>query len=192
MPDLSDLRKLIHDHEEKDTGLTVDVELCLKTWLVDELIDLQSKRAEAASTFLYGTEGSMASPDPSDDPIVAALDEDVATKQAEVDAATIVVHFKALTEPKYRQVLRDSPPMNDESSTVDEATFLATLTERCYRGVNWGGQEFTASDLPWTELRDRLSFGEVDPIHGEVFAINRRDKSRRPLSSGRSGTNRRT
>lgn len=182
MPDLSDLRKLIQDHEEKDAGLTVDVELCLKTWLVDELAELEAEKVEAVRQF----EGSMAGADTS------LLDEQITAKQAEIAEATIRLHFKALTEPRYREVLRESPTVGSDSSQADDATFLANLTEKCYRGVLWGGTEFTAADLPWADLIGRLSFGEVDPIYGEVWMLNRRDKSRRPLSQTRSGKNRRT
>jgi hypothetical protein len=182
MPDLADLKKLIHDHEAKDAGLTVDIELCLQTWLVDELRELEAEKAEVESEVV----GSMAGADTTD------VDARIAAKRAEVDAATVLLHFKALTEPKYREVLRDSPTVGEDSSQVDDATFLANLTERSYRGVRWGGVEFTAEAMPWTDIITSLSFGEVDPIYSEVFMLNRQDKSRRPLSSKPSRTNRRT
>lgn len=181
MPDLSDLRALIRDHEEKDTGLTVDVQLCLKTWLVQELAELESEKARQAQEYA----GSMAAPDTTE------VDAEIAAKQAEIDEATIRLHFKALTEPKYREVLREFPTGPDTTQAEDSA-FLAGLTEKCYRGVNWGGTEFSADEMLWADIRDSLSFGEVDPIHGEVFMLNRQDKSRRPLSSKPSRKSRRT
>jgi len=181
MPDLNDLRALIKDHEEKDAGLTIDVAMCMKTWLVEELDDLKREKAEVEEQ----STGSMAGAD------TAELDTLITTKQAEVDAATITIHFKALTEPKYRALLREFP-FNDGTTDDQDAEFLGALSEQCYRGVNYGGTEFNAADLSWADVRAGWSTGELAPIHGEVLALNITNKSRRPLSQTRSGKNRRT
>ena len=75
MPDLKDLKALIRDHQEKDAGLTLDAELCLQTWLVEELNELKSTRQD----MLNLRKGSMAEGD--DD---TPLDESIAEKEAEM------------------------------------------------------------------------------------------------------------
>lgn len=181
MPDLKDLRALIKDHQEKDSGLTLDAELCLKTWLVQELHDMEAEKV----TQQRESEGSMADADTTE------MDAAIEAKQAEIEEATILLHFKALPEPKYRDVMRESPNVSPDSTDADDATFLANLADACYRGVNWGGQEFTATEMPMAEIRDSVSFGELDAIQGLVYGLNRR-KIDRPFSSKPSRGNRRT
>lgn len=174
MPDLKDLRALIKDHQEKDTGLTIDAELCLKTWLIQELHDLE---AEMGRRKLEAVD-SMA--DASTEDIEAEME----AKRVEIEEATILLHFKALTEPRYRDLLRDHP-FGPDTSPAQDVDFYAKLTELCYRGAKWSGKEFTAAQFPWAEVRENVSFGELDPIYAVVFGLNR-SKIDRPTSSRQS------
>lgn len=171
MPDLKDLRALIKDHQEKDSGLSIDAELCLQTWLIEELNELEADKTQQQHAF----DGSMADADTTE------IDAQIEAKRAEVDAATITLHFKALTDPKYRDVLR-AFPIGQDTTPEQDATFFAELAKVCYRGVNWGGTEFTAAELPWSEIAESVSFGEIVPVQQLVYGLNQR-KIDRPFSS---------
>lgn len=169
MPELSDLRALLRDRQVKEGALgTYETSICLDSSLVEELAELESEREALAGDVPAGPAplaGRPPGPDTSD------VDARIETLKQQIRAASVRVVFKALSSVKYQEIINNHP---DAPNSGDEAAFGAfagEVAERCYYQC-WS--EDQKVDLPWSELREALTYGEYGPILLQVLALNRR------------------
>lgn len=163
MAELAALRAKLKDRQVKEGALgTAEASICLDLGLLDELHDIERRRALASVT--GGDPDSLAgaaTPDTSD------LDAEIAAKQDEVRAATLTLVFRALSSVNYQAVVnRFEDP--DEAQRAD---FLSALAEACFREA-WNEGEKVA--LSWPEVAPEISEGEFEDIAGKVFNLNKR------------------
>jgi hypothetical protein len=174
MAELSALRARLRDRQVKSGALgTTEMSICLDMSLISELEQLQEEQAQWSQDHpADSTTGSLAgSPSKALNP----LDAEVEAKQAEIAAASIVVVFRALSSDKYERLANQFEDVDGE----DRLRWLDALVEACYVECWSEGEKV---ELPWSEIKPEMSFGETDDARSRVFTLNRR-KQDIPFSS---------
>lgn len=172
MPELAELKALIHDRQTKDSAVSIyRYPFCLDEDLVQELVDLEAELADAAHS-----DDRMSGPD------TAELEAAVEAKRAEVRGLSVEAEFKRLSSDAYKDLTNSY----DLTEQKNYQSFLDDLFDKCYRATISNGQNL---NLPAKELVAALSFGEVDAIKTQLIALNQRTIdlpfSLRPSKNGR-------
>lgn len=172
--ELSALRAQLRDRQVKAGALgTTEMSICLDMGLISELEQLQEDQAQwskdhvndAPPESLAGKAAKASNP----------FDAEVAAKQEEVRAASIIVVFRALSSDRYEALANRFEDVDGD----DRLRWLDALVEACYFECWSEGEKV---DLPWSEIKPEMSFGEVDDARSRVFTLNRR-KQDIPFSS---------
>jgi hypothetical protein len=174
MAELSALRARLRDRQVKAGALgTTEMSICLDMGLISELEQLQEDQAQWSVDHASAVDsGSLAgAPSKKTNP----LDAEVEAKQAEIKAASIIVVFRALSSDKYERIANQFEDVDGE----DRLRWLDALVEACYAECWSEGEKV---DLPWSEIKPEMSFGEIDDARSRVFTLNRR-KQDIPFSS---------
>lgn len=184
MAELSALRARLKDRQVKAGALgTTEVNICLDVALIAELAELEEQQAQwtldhpnSAPGSLAGKASAPANP----------VDAEVEAKQDEIRAASIIVVFRALSSQRYQEVVNRYEDPDDK----DQAEWLDELMGACYIECWSEGEKV---DVPWPEIRESISFGELAEVRERVWALNRRkadipfssrpSKVRRPLAA---------
>lgn len=168
MAELSALRARLRDRQVKAGALgTTEVSICLDVELLSELAALEEQQAQwiVDHPSSSGGSGSLAGPSVAkqDNPV----DADVEAKQAEIRAASIIVVFRALSSQKYQEVVNHY----DDPDDKDQVAWLDELMTACYTECWSEGEKV---DVPWQEIRESISFGELYEARTKVWDLNRR------------------
>lgn len=174
MAELSALRARLRDRQVKAGALgTTEMSICLDMGLISELEQLQEDQAQWSQDHrgvvddqsLAGRGSAPTNP----------LDAEVEAKQEEVRAASIIVVFRALSSNRYENIANQFEDVDGE----DRLKWLDALVEACYAECWSEGEKV---ELPWSEIKPEMSFGEIDDARSRVFTLNRR-KQDIPFSS---------
>jgi hypothetical protein len=175
MAELSALRARLRDRQVKSGALgTTEMSVCLDMSLISELEQLQEEQAQWSQdhTGPASDVGVLAGPFAK---ATNPLGEQVEAKQAEISAASIIVVFRALSSDKYERIANQFEDVDGE----DRLRWLDALVEACFAECWSEGEKV---DLPWSEIKPEMSFGEIDDARSRVFTLNRR-KQDIPFSS---------
>lgn len=168
MAELSALRARLRDRQVKAGALgTTEVSICLDVELIAELAALEEQQAQWVLDHPApsGNSGSLAgSAAPKQD---NPVDAEIEAKQAEIRAASIVVVFRALSSQKYQEIVNGFEDPDDK----DQVAWLDALMAACYTECWSEGEKV---DVPWEEIRDSISFGELYEARTKVWDLNRR------------------
>lgn len=169
--DIEDLRAIMDERAEEDDGLTCDVKVLLKKGLRRKRDDLIAEQITANK----GLEGTMAEGGAD----TADTDAELAKIDAEIEASTITLRFRALMEPDYREVQRRHPDGQKEAGSAQD-DFLADLADQCLYGITGpDGKPLTGFDkMKPGEWRKHLIAAEMDEVGVYVWNLN---KNQNPL-----------
>jgi hypothetical protein len=175
MAELSALRARLRDRQVKAGALgSTEMSICLDMALISELEQLQEEQAAWSRDHpTDSSSGSLAGP--SSKKKANPLDAQVEAKQEEVRAASIIVVFRALSSDKYERIANQFEDVDGD----DRLRWLDALVEACYAECWSEGEKV---ELPWSEIKPEMSFGEIDDARTRVFTLNRR-KQDIPFSS---------
>jgi len=172
MPELSELRLLLRDRQLKEGALgSCQITLCLDNEAVEELNALESEREEMVKSHgqLYPKDDERLS-GPVELPLdTTDIDGRVSEAQSLVRQTTVVCVFRALSSVRYQALLNEHP---DAQQNEGMEQFLSDLADACF--VECRMLDGDKVDLPWTEVREAITYGEWEPISIQVLAINRR------------------
>jgi hypothetical protein len=177
MAELSALRARLRDRQVKSGALgTTEMSVCLDMSLISELEQLQEEQAQwSVDHKIEADDRSLASRSVAPE---NPLDEQVEAKQAEIAAASIIVVFRALSSDRYERIANQFEDVDGE----DRLRWLDALVEACYAECWSEGVKYDKDDMPWSEIKPEMSFGEIDDARSRVFTLNRR-KQDIPFSS---------
>lgn len=172
MPELTELRALLHDRQVKEGALgSYEATICLDTDTVDLHKDLVAERDEMIKDHdaLY-PKGDKRLSGPVELPLdTSELDQRIEEALQRVKDTTVVCVFRALSSVRYQEILNDHP---DAQENEGLESFLTDLCAACFREVRL--IDGTKVDLSWDEIRENITYGELEPITIQVLAINRR------------------
>jgi hypothetical protein len=181
MAELSALRARLKDRQVKAGALgTTEVSICLDVELISELSELEEQQAQwsidhPASAPGRWLEKSVAPAEP-------AVDAQIEAKQAEIRAASIIVVFRALSSQRYQEIVNRYEDPDDKDQRRGWTTCMAACYIECW-------SEGEKVDVPWSEIRESISFGELFEVRTKVWDLNRRKQdipfSLRPSKSRR-------
>lgn len=187
MPEISELRTLIRDRQQKEKLGTITHEVCLDPDLVVEYHDLIGERDEEAEEAEEAKRNRV--PSAPHTARVAELDKIIADLLDKIKRSTMRLKFRSLTAARFNEIASEHPnrgggdaeAFNAWVNDVLDASFLA-----CYQGDSEQKEEIAS----FGEIRPALSAGEYDLVGAKVLELNRRSVDV-PKSSKRSGKTRR-
>lgn len=160
-------------HQSSDTGLRFEGEVCLRFDLIQAWGNLVQER----DALVQESAGSLAEADTS------KIDAAIELAAREIEPYILKLRFKAITGPVYADLLDEHPGvLTRDPRAGDLAAFRRALSEACFLGSTYRGEEVTAEQLPLERIRDRVSFGEMEDIDARVHGMNRRTFDRDFLS----------
>ena len=180
-----DLRALLRDRRAKATRQNVTHDYCLNPELLDELEALQAARDEQAHPFAAKIaavreqgKGMMAGPDPTiveaeRDNALREIDQQIAEKEDEIRAASVVLHFRAVKPQQYLDLVNEHDPDGEgPGQEARRANWMDALIAASWVKATTATGEPT--DLTWGEIADSVaSWGELDLIRSKVFAASK-------------------
>lgn len=164
MPDISELRALLRDRQQKEQTPTLSYEICLDDQAVTDYRTLKAERDD-----LDDQDEKKPGDNRLGAPKKTALDKQLAELETKIKNATLRLEFRALTAAKYQELLDQHPKANEGGK--DFAAFIEDLAETCFKGCWRDGEK---EQIKLAEVREGLTFGEWEPIPTEVLALNRR------------------
>jgi hypothetical protein len=188
MPDITELRALLRDRQQKEQLGRESYFICLDpdlvrehTEAVAERDDLQADVDDAAKQSKKDARLAPSKPNPETRKRLEEFDQRIDDLAAKIKAATIRLEFRALTTVRYNALLAEHPDANEPDGF---GPFCDELAEQCFKGC-YRGDSDQKEDLDLSEIREGLTFGEYEPIQTLVLALNRR-KVDVPFSPKRS------